>query len=494
MTTVTIIHPDTSDKIVVSPMAISIPMGELNENLQHVAQTCQATLAYEPELLELLALKTDVAATVEDEYGRLFTGSIDTGVTWTDNGFPTPIDAIQVKIQDNTRLLDRQATDEVALIGTTVAAAVRRICADCGVTIKDGAKLPLATLQAFVLDQGASYLQALNSLLFQHQAAFLFTPDGELDIIDFAAIPSDLPLLGADKILTGLSPTRTAKKFDAVKIGYTPLTRMENQQVYFEGNDLGDDNTPLVPIDFTAAILSVAPYSEVGKSAYGRFSLTHPLGGSNVFTVDFWIQYIWAENQVLLDIGVPSDRIQIICSSGEPNYNEPQDGEPPYNWEIESADRLPYNVAAGSAVYANHQGQSAFDTIDLEDIGFEFTPNTWEHLAVVLTDTEITLYLRDRMLPFARYGTGIQEATAVLNAGEMSFQLDELLVDTTRARDFADFVEGTHDKVPWAALDHTKRHYILDAAEPDNITGNLFTSRAFERAVLRVLENNKEAL
>lgn len=254
-----------------------------------------------------------------------------------------------------------------------------------------------------------------------------------------------------------------------------------------------DDNTPLVPIDFTAAILSVAPYSEVGKSAYGQFSITHPLGSSNVFTVDFWIQYIWAENQVLLDIGVPSDRIQIICSSGEPNYNEPQDGEPPYNWEIESADKLPYNVAAGSAVYANHQGIGSFDTIDLEDIGFEFTPNTWEHLAVVLTDTEITLYLRDRRLPFTRYGTGIQEATAILNAGEMSFQLDEMLVDTTMARDFDDFVAGTHDKVPWAALDHNKKHYILDAAEPDNITGNLFTSRTFEKAVLRVLETNKES-
>lgn len=255
-----------------------------------------------------------------------------------------------------------------------------------------------------------------------------------------------------------------------------------------------DDNTLLVPIDFTAAILSVAPYSEVGKSAYGQFSITHPLGSSNVFTVDFWIQYIWAENQVLLDIGVPSDRIQVICSSGEPNYNEPQDGEPPYNWEIENFDKLPYNVAAGSAVYANHQGIGSFEMIDLEDIGFEFTPNTWEHLAVVLTDTEITLYLRDRRLPFTRYGTGIQEATAILNAGEMSFQLDEMLVDTTMAREFEDFVAGTHDKVPWAALDHKKKHYILDAAEPDNITGNLFTSRTFEEAVLRVIEKNKETI
>lgn len=1201
MITVTLTNPKDSTSYSVSPMAITIPRGELNENLQHVAQSCQVTVVYEPEILEILALRTFVKATVEDETGTVFTGVIDTGATWTDNGFPTPIDSLQLKINDNTYLLDKQTEDEVALINTTLKKVIERICSDCNITISTGTNLPVTPLKAFIMDTGTSYLQALNNLLFQHELAFIFTGTGELSIIDFSTPPKDLPVIGEDKILTGFSPTRTAKKYGAVKIGYTLLTQKKDQQVYFEGNDLGednkvvpitvrpgqyypyesdptqearegqvyqefaegyaesyqayngetkyrrsqktsllytenqrlvqdwqgsivvdridfqarrasvrlkntgtqdanlmqlairadawyreptsyvtsgtgseyvyegeylytpeaaeklsktlsrfflggnfklsgrlteplgigqfvhidtglsgfqadalclscsfepesgiytasfitygdvaidvnrykalasrgdsslsaivglsqkiegvitgedeeigppdeprgvsveagqfaleirwqppspglkniikqyvatvtkpdgqraevvgtgtgttysfyrptdgypeaadldkwrvkvkavntwgkesgwsqdttpntdtygtwqlaapkvvpqvkdrhitllfsqppradgrlvygdirnaitirrpdidtdpntwytpgtslnpypettvdgtertnesnyrldttepetrgemyvqtmplkgqggdgksientlylfravatneagespattvqavalctnivdlvnanitqkeayvpdlsaisanlgsinqggmgndnnrwdlstfvdpkgvqrweglfrvgspnqylhvnpiindigqiidyeiifkvgkfelsstasnikgevivmaddrpwertritptgtyyeylpsqeagwqtvakqetrglmsqlmysgqsiiltnssitqrrrngidlgrpylsesslvyhfdedfldqhgnrgytlegqaqlvdmDDNTPLVPIDFTAAILSVAPYSEVGKSAYGQFSITHPLGSSNVFTVDFWIQYIWAENQVLLDIGVPSDRIQIICSSGEPNYNEPQDGEPPYNWEIESADKIPYNVAAGSAVYANHQGIGSFEMIDLEDIGFEFTPNTWEHLAVVLTDTEITLYLRDRRLPFTRYGTGIQEATAILNAGEMSFQLDEMLVDTTMAREFEDFVAGTHDKVPWAALDHKKKHYILDAAEPDNITGNLFTSRTFEEAVLRVLDKNKE--
>lgn len=1202
MITVTLKNPIDSTSYSVSPMAITIPRGELNENLQHVAQSCQVTVVYEPEILEILALRTFVKATVEDETGTLFTGIIDTGATWTDNGFPTPIDSLQLKINDNTYLLEKQTEDEVALINTTLKKVIERICSDCNVTISTDTNLPVTQLKAFIMDTGTSYLQALNNLLFQHELVFTFTGTGELSLIDFSTPPEDLPVIGEDKILTGFSPTRTAKKYGAVKIGYTILTQKKDQQVYFEGNDLGednkvvpitirpgqyypyesdpaqearegqvyqefaegyaesyqayngetkyrrsqktsllytqnqrlvqdwegsivvdrtdfqarrasvrlknngtkdanllqlairadawyreptsyvtagsgneylyegeylytaesaeklsktlsrfflggnfklsgrlteplgigqfvhidtgltgfqadalclscsfepeseiysasfitygevaidvnrykalaskgdsslsaivglsqkiegvitgedeeigppdeprgvsveagqfaleirwqppspglkniikqyvatvtkpdgqraevvgtgtgttysfyrptdgypeaadlnkwsvkvkavntwgkesgwsqetapntdtygtwqlaapkvvpqvkdrhitllfsqppradgrqvygdirnaitirrpdidtdpdtwytpgtslnpypetagdgtersnelnyrldttehetrgdmyvqtmplkgqggdgksientlylfrvvatneagespattvqtvalctnivdlvnanitqkeayvpdlsaisanlgsinqggmgndnnrwdlstfvdprgiqrweglfrvgspnqylhvnpiindigqiidyeiifkvgkfelsstasnikgevivmaddrpwertritptgtyyeylpsqeagwqtvakqetrglmsqlmysgqsiiltnssitqrrrngidlgrpylsenslvyhfdedfldqhgnrgytlegqaqlvdmDDNTPLVPIDFTAAILSVAPYSEVGKSAYGQFSVTHPLGNSNVFTVDFWIQYIWAENQVLLDIGVPSDRIQIICSSGEPNYNEPQDGEPPYNWEIESSDKMPYNVAAGSAVYANHQGIGSFEMIDLEDIGFEFTPNTWEHLAVVLTDTEITLYLRDRRLPFTRYGTGIQEATAILNAGEMSFQLDEMLVDTTMAREFEDFVAGTHDKVPWAALDHRKKHYILDAAEPDNITGNLFTSRTFEEAVLRVLEKNKES-
>lgn len=247
MITVTLRRPEAATDLQISPMAITIPRGELNENLQHVAQSCQVTVAYEPELLELFALKANISATVEDEFGALFSGLIDTAVTWTDNGLPTPIDAIQVKIHDNTHLLDRQTTDEVALINTTVAAAVRRICADCGVQIKDGAKLPLATLTAFVLDTGTSYLQALNSLLFQHEAAFIFTPSGELDVIQFGEIPDNLPLLGPDKILTGFSPTRTAKKYEAVKIGYTTITKQSDQQVYFEGNDLGEDNK-IVPI------------------------------------------------------------------------------------------------------------------------------------------------------------------------------------------------------------------------------------------------------
>lgn len=247
MITVTITHPDTRDQYTTSPMSINIPMGELNENLQHTAQTCQATLAYEPELLEIFALESNIAATVENEFGALFTGVIDTAVTWTDNGLPTPIDSIQINIHDNTHLLDRQTTDEVALINTTVSAAVTRICRDCGITIKDGVQLPAANLQAFILDEGTSYLQALNSLLFQHELAFTFTPEGQLDIISFGTIPDELPLLGPDSILTGFSPSRTAKKFDAVKIGYTPITKRADQQVYFEGNALGSDNK-IVPI------------------------------------------------------------------------------------------------------------------------------------------------------------------------------------------------------------------------------------------------------
>lgn len=253
-----------------------------------------------------------------------------------------------------------------------------------------------------------------------------------------------------------------------------------------------NDNTPLSVIDFTPAILSVAPYSEIGKSAYGQYAIHHDLGDTNIYTVDFWIQYIWAENQVLLDIGSTTDKIQVICSSGEPNYNEPLPGEPPYNWEIETADKLPYNVAAGESVYLSHTGQTQSSTINFKSLNFFFLPNTWEHIAVVLTDTEIKLFIRDRQFSFNRYNTAPATATANLNGNKMSFQLDELLVDTTVARDFDDFVEGTHDRIPWGKLDHKKKHFILNADDADNVTGNVFSSKAFEQAVQKIIDKNKE--
>lgn len=247
MITITLQRPEQATDFQANPMAITIPRGELNENLQHVAQSCQVTVAYEPEILEILALRSFVKATVEDETGTLFTGIIDTGATWTDNGFPTPIDSLQLKINDNTYLLDKQTDDEVALINTTLKDVIEKICSDCNITISPDAKLPVTQLKAFIMDTGTSYLQALNKLLFQHELAFIFTGVGELRLIDFSTPPEDLPVIGQDKILTGFSPTRTAKKYGAVKIGYTLLTKKKDQQVYFEGNDLGEDNK-VVPI------------------------------------------------------------------------------------------------------------------------------------------------------------------------------------------------------------------------------------------------------
>ena len=71
-------------------------------------------------------------------------------------------------------------------------------------------------------------------------------------------------------------------------------------------------------IDFTPAILAVAPYSEIGRSAYGQFNASIELAATNTITVDLWVEYIWNENQVLFDIGNDIDRIKLVIANEEP--------------------------------------------------------------------------------------------------------------------------------------------------------------------------------
>lgn len=89
-------------------------------------------------------------------------------------------------------------------------------------------------------------------------------------------------------------------------------------------------------IDFTPAILAVAPYATDGKSLYGKYSLSKILGITNICTVDFWIQYIYAENQILFSIGNQAEKVELVVRSKEPYFEkgENDESEIPFNEEI----------------------------------------------------------------------------------------------------------------------------------------------------------------
>lgn len=71
-------------------------------------------------------------------------------------------------------------------------------------------------------------------------------------------------------------------------------------------------------IDFTPAILAIAPYATIGKSLYGQCSVSGDFGNTTEeFSVDFWEQYIYTENQTMLDVGTPNERIQIKINNAE---------------------------------------------------------------------------------------------------------------------------------------------------------------------------------
>lgn len=249
-----------------------------------------------------------------------------------------------------------------------------------------------------------------------------------------------------------------------------------------------EDNNDVVPIDFTPAILAVSPYSEVGKSLYGQYSLNHPIGESNTWTVDFWLQYIWAEGQVLFTIGTESDKIQILNSTGEPNYNEPLDQEPPYNTDIIQRTSQPYNVALGADNFLQHAGIAQTETLSLSEMGITFESNSWLHFAVVMTPEKITAYLNDKEVPFSRFALATEIATINLNETKNSFILDEFLVDPVTAETFDDFVETTKNKVPFGSLDWRQQWFIIDAKNTANIKTNIFESEVFRSAVKKIIQ------
>lgn len=249
-----------------------------------------------------------------------------------------------------------------------------------------------------------------------------------------------------------------------------------------------EDNNDVVPIDFTPAILAVSPYSEVGKSLYGQYSLNHPIGESNTWTVDFWLQYIWAEGQVLFTIGTESDKIQILNSTGEPNYNEPMDQEPPYNTDIIQRTSQPYNVALGADNFLQHAGIAQTETLSLSEMGITFESNTWLHFAVIMTPEKITAYLNDKEVPFSRFALATEIATINLNETKNSFILDEFLVDPVTAETFGDFVETTKNKVPFGSLDWRQQWFVLDAKNTANIKTNIFESEVFRSAVKKIIQ------
>ncbi|MBO7123184.1 MAG: hypothetical protein J6V90_07900 [Treponema sp.] len=298
------------------------------------------------------------------------------------------------------------------------------------------------------------------------------------------------------------------------------------------------DETEDAQIDFTPAILAVAPYSPVGQSLYGQYSVYGAFGNAVSFTVDFWIQYIYAENQVILDVGTPQDRIQVVVSAGECYFErglkseeDPDGDDVPFNEEIrmtqmfrqiqpgeaynnsylyyvesggdyisavvtaETFDDMvemglyeqtcPFNEPAGAHNYIKHDDEK----VEFAEHGIEFEPNSWLHIAVAADTEKICVYLNDIESPvcFDRNASASQPLTVKLNEGANSFILDELMVDATVKETLAMFKEHTAKRTPWAKLSDDDAYFVLTADDPAKIKTNIFEADAFRAKVLEII-------
>ncbi|MBQ0167222.1 MAG: hypothetical protein KBT02_08965 [Treponema sp.] len=244
---ISIILTAGQNQLVTYPKKCIINNAVCNDSLQHAESSCSVDFVYDQELFAFLALQTDVLAVVKDGQNTVFTGVINTDLSWTDAGNPCPIDQFSVTIQDFTSFFDKKTTVEVGLVATTVADIVDKICLDCGVTIAPNQTDPASSVSAFILDEGKSYKDALNNMLYQYGYSYTFNAYGEFVYFNYQSIPQNPEAIDDEDIITGAKFARLNRKYSGAKVTYNSLTQKTNELVYFAGGGYNSDNT-ITPI------------------------------------------------------------------------------------------------------------------------------------------------------------------------------------------------------------------------------------------------------
>ena len=220
---------------------------DLNDTLQHQESQVNIRIEYDSYIHKILVENNSIPVTMIEDGKKIFTGIIDSGLSWVDNGNPEPLDNISLVIWDNSFKLQNTAETPITYIDSYLSEIITNICNLCNLQFDDKGLLDAIKIPVFILNRDQEYYQAVNDLLFEYGFAFGFTGDGALTIISLKQ-PYDDQII--DNLFTGVKFSRTQRKFTGIELNYGKITTKYNEQVYFEGGDLGEDNK-IVPIIIT---------------------------------------------------------------------------------------------------------------------------------------------------------------------------------------------------------------------------------------------------
>lgn len=220
---------------------------DLNDTLQHQESQINVSIEYDSAIHKILVENNSIPVTVIEDGKKIFTGIIDSGLSWTDNGTPEPLNNISLVIFDNTYKLQNTAETPISYINSSLTEIITKICKLCDLTYNDEGLLDAIQIPVFILNRDQEFYQAVNDLLFEYGFAFGFTGAGELKIINLKQSYDDQII---EDLFTGVKFSRTKRKYTGIELNYGKITKKDNEQVYFEGGDLGEDNK-IIPIIIT---------------------------------------------------------------------------------------------------------------------------------------------------------------------------------------------------------------------------------------------------
>ena len=220
---------------------------DLNDTLQHQESQVNVSIEYDSAIHKILVENNSIPVTVIEDGKKIFTGIIDSGLSWTDNGTPEPLNNISLVIFDNTYKLQNTAETPISYINSSLTEIITKICKLCDLTYNDEGLLDAIQIPVFILNRDQEFYQAVNDLLFEYGFAFGFTGAGELKIISLKQSYDEKII---ENLFTGVKFSRTKRKYTGIELNYGKITKKDNEQVYFEGGDLGEDNK-IIPIIIT---------------------------------------------------------------------------------------------------------------------------------------------------------------------------------------------------------------------------------------------------
>ncbi|MDD6655235.1 MAG: collagen-like protein, partial [Treponema sp.] len=220
---------------------------DLNDTLQHQESQVNVSIEYDSAIHKILVENNSIPVSVIEDGKKIFTGIIDSGLSWTDNGTPEPLNNISLVIFDNTYKLQNTAETPISYINSSLTEIITKICKLCDLTYNDEGLLDAIQIPVFILNRDQEFYQAVNDLLFEYGFAFGFTGAGELKIINLKQSYDEKII---ENLFTGVKFSRTKRKYTGIELNYGKITKKDNEQVYFEGGDLGEDNK-IIPIIIT---------------------------------------------------------------------------------------------------------------------------------------------------------------------------------------------------------------------------------------------------
>jgi hypothetical protein len=267
------------------------------------------------------------------------------------------------------------------------------------------------------------------------------------------------------------------------------------------------------------AVLDTAPHEMKGRSLYGCFSLkSKPKTSTGTAAAEMWVRLFENKPAIILEFGNGMEKITLQTGNkgvAEAAYGEAEAdgildgaGETPIAYSVPEADGitdgaaeadniaygkaedpLPYSAAGtdiGNAII--HEAlDGARETASLDDLDIAVIRRTWLHIAAVSTADTLSLFIGNNKVDFNKVST-MWPMTVCVNPAKLEFNLDELMLDETEAADFDIFAANTAARIPWAALDYTEKHFVLEAQDPALVHTNIFESEQFREAVYAAID------